>query len=180
MSDNKLLTEKPALTLAAARKIIAAAEAEALKNAWPVVIAVVDDGGHLLCLERLDNAQFASVEIAIQKARAAIAFKRPTKVWEEMLASGQQRVLNLAGVVTSEGGVPLRSAMNEVARAAYVKECTVGVGRWNRLIEKAGLEFRLRLPRPRRVGVRPKERRRAVKPNELRERLVEGGRARNV
>ena len=107
MPENNLLTEKPALTLAAAKRIIAAAEAEALKNAWPVVIAVVDDGGHLLCLERLDNAQFASVEIAIQKARAAIAFKRPTKVWEEMLASGQQRVLNLAGVVTSEGGVPL-------------------------------------------------------------------------
>jgi glc operon protein GlcG len=107
MPENNLLTEKPALTLAAAKRIIAAAEAEALKNAWPVVIAVVDDGGHLLCLERLDNTQFASVEIAIQKARAAIAFKRPTKVWEEMLASGQQRVLNLAGVVTSEGGVPL-------------------------------------------------------------------------
>ncbi len=107
MSNNNLLTEKPALTLAAAKKIVAAAEAEALENAWPVVIAVVDDGGNLLCLERLDNAQFASVEIAIQKARAAIAFKRPTKVWEEMLASGQQRVLNLAGVVASEGGVPL-------------------------------------------------------------------------
>jgi len=107
MSDKNMLTEKPALTLAAAKRIITAAEAEALKNAWPVVIAVVDDGGHLLCLERLDNAQFASVEIAIQKARAAIAFKRPTKVWEEMLNSGQQRVLNLAGVVTSEGGVPL-------------------------------------------------------------------------
>ena len=107
MPENNLLTEKPALMLAAAKKIIAAAEAEALKHAWPVVIAVVDDGGHLLSLERLDNAQFASVEIAIQKARAAIAFKRPTKVWEEMLASGQQRVLNLAGVVTSEGGVPL-------------------------------------------------------------------------
>ncbi len=107
MSNNNMLTEKPALTLAAAKKITAAAEAEALKHAWPVVIAVVDDGGHLLCLERLDNAQFASVKIAIQKARAAIAFKRPTKVWEEMLAAGQQRVLNLAGVVTSEGGVPL-------------------------------------------------------------------------
>jgi glc operon protein GlcG len=107
MSNDNLLTQKPALTLAAAKKIIAAAEAEALKHAWPVVIAVVDDGGHLLCLQRLDDAQFASVEIAIQKARAAIAFKRPTKVWEEMLASGQQRVLNLAGVVTSEGGVPL-------------------------------------------------------------------------
>ncbi len=107
MSDDKLLTEKPALTLAAAKKIIAAAEAEALKHAWPVVIAVVDDGGNLLCLERLDNAQFGSVGIAIQKAKAAIAFKRPTKAWEELLAAGQHRVLGLPGVLPSEGGVPL-------------------------------------------------------------------------
>jgi uncharacterized protein GlcG (DUF336 family) len=107
MPINNLLNEKPALTLATARKIIAAAEAEALKQKWPVVIAVVDDGGHLVCLHRLDNAQFASVEIAIQKAKAAVAFKRPTKEWEKMLAEGQQRVLNLPGVLASEGGVPL-------------------------------------------------------------------------
>jgi glc operon protein GlcG len=107
MPDDNLLTEKPALTLASARKIIAAAEAEALKNHWPVVIAVVDDGGHLICLQRLDNTQFASVEVAIQKARAAIAFKRPTKEWEKMLNDGQHRVLNLPGVLASEGGVPL-------------------------------------------------------------------------
>jgi len=107
MPNNDLLNEKPALTLATARKIIAAAEAEALKQKWPVVIAVVDDGGHLVCLHRLDNAQFASVEIAIQKAKAAVAFKRPTKEWEKMLAEGQQRVLNLPGVLASEGGVPL-------------------------------------------------------------------------
>ena len=107
MSDDKKLLEKPALNLAVARKIIAAAEAEALKQGWPVVIAVVDDGGHLICLQRLDNAQFASVEIAIHKARAAVAFKRPTKEWEKMLNDGQQRVLNLPGVLASEGGVPL-------------------------------------------------------------------------
>lgn len=107
MSDNTLLTEKPALTLAAARKIIAAAETEALKQDWPVVIAVVDDGGHLICLHRLDNTQFGSVEIAIQKARSAVAFKRPTKAWEELLVSGQHRVLGLPGVLSSEGGVPL-------------------------------------------------------------------------
>lgn len=106
MNEN-LLTEKPALTLAAAKKIIAAAEAEALQHAWPVVIAVVDDGGNLICLQRLDNAQFGSVEVAIQKARSAVAFKRPTKAWEELLASGQQRVLNLPGVLSSEGGVPI-------------------------------------------------------------------------
>ncbi len=106
MNEN-MLTEKPALTLVAAKKIIAAAEAEALKHAWPVVIAVVDDGGNLICLQRLDNAQFGSVEVAIQKARSAVAFKRPTKAWEELLASGQQRVLNLPGVLSSEGGVPI-------------------------------------------------------------------------
>ena len=107
MTDNNLLVEKAALTLATAEKIVTAAEAEALKQGWPVVIAVVDDGGHLICLHRLDNTQFASVEIAIQKAKAAIAFKRPTKEWEKMLADGQQRVLNLPGVLASEGGVPL-------------------------------------------------------------------------
>lgn len=107
MPGNDMLVEKSALTLATARKIIAAAETEALKQNWPVVIAVVDDGGHLICLHRLDNAQFGSVEVAMQKARSAAAFKRPTKAWEELLASGQQRVLNLPGVLSSEGGVPL-------------------------------------------------------------------------
>ena len=107
MPDNSMVVEKAVLTLAAARKIVAAAETEALKHAWPVVIAVVDDGGNLICLQRLDNAQFGSVEIAIQKAKSVVAFKRPTKAWEELLASGQQRVLGLPGVMSSEGGVPL-------------------------------------------------------------------------
>ncbi len=107
MANNDMVNEKPALTLAATRKIIAAAEAEALKQGWPVVIAVVDDGGHLICLQRLDSAQFGSVKIAIQKARSAVAFKRPTKIWEELLASGQHRILGLPGVLSSEGGVPL-------------------------------------------------------------------------
>jgi uncharacterized protein GlcG (DUF336 family) len=107
MPNDKLLTDKPALTLAGAKKIVAAAEAEALKHAWPVVIAVVDDGGNLISLQRLDNAQFGSVEIAIRKAKAAVAFKRPTKAWEESLAEGQHRVLGLSGVIPSEGGLPL-------------------------------------------------------------------------
>ena len=71
MPGNDMLTEKPALTLAAAKKIMMAAEAEALKQGWPVVIAVVDDGGHLICLHRLDNAQFGSVEIAMVPAKSA-------------------------------------------------------------------------------------------------------------
>ena len=77
------MNNKLTLTLDDAKKITAAAEAEARRNDWPVVIAIVDDGGHLLHLIRLDNTQFGSIEVAIQKARAAIAFRRPTKVWEE-------------------------------------------------------------------------------------------------
>lgn len=106
MSAN-LLEQKPVLTLAAARVVIDAAKSEATQQAWPVVIAVVDDGGHLIALERLDGAQFGSVEIAIAKARAAVAFKRPTKAWDDVLAAGRQAVLGLPGVVPTEGGVPL-------------------------------------------------------------------------
>lgn len=107
MPNENMMVEKSALTLATAKKIVAAAEVEALKNSWPVVIAVVDDGGNLICLQRLDNAQFGSVEIAIRKARAAVAFKRPTKAWEETLVQGHLRVLSLPGVLPAEGGVPL-------------------------------------------------------------------------
>jgi len=107
MADEKLIREQPTLTLAAARRIIAAAEAEAIKNSWPVVIAVVDSGGHLLALARLDDTQTGSVEIAIRKARSAMAFKRPTKAWSEALVGGRQAVLALPGVMPTEGGVPI-------------------------------------------------------------------------
>jgi uncharacterized protein GlcG (DUF336 family) len=102
-----MFPQKPALTLASARVVIDAAKTEATKQAWLVVIAVVDDGGHLIALERLDGAQFGSVEIAIAKARSAVAFKRPTKAWDDVLASGRQAVLGLPGVVPTEGGVPI-------------------------------------------------------------------------
>ncbi|HYA38864.1 MAG TPA: heme-binding protein [Candidatus Methylomirabilis sp.] len=107
MTEKLMLGQKPVLSLDLAKKIAEAAEAEAKKNSWPVVIAVVDDGGHLLCLHRLDEAQHGSVQIAIEKAKAAMAFKRPTKSWEEALAGGRQGVLGLTGVVPAEGGVPI-------------------------------------------------------------------------
>ncbi|SFW34094.1 heme-binding protein [Nitrosovibrio sp. Nv17] len=96
-----------ALTLEDARRIADAAEAEALNNGWPVVIAIVDDGGHLMHLSRLDHAQFGSVEVAIHKARAAIAFRRPTRVWEEHVAAGRLRYLGLPGTLPIEGGLPI-------------------------------------------------------------------------
>ena len=107
MNEKLELGQKPVLTLELAKKIVEGAETEAKKNSWPVVIAVVDDGGHLLCLHRLDEAQHGSVEIATRKAKSAVAFKRPTKSWEEALAGGRQGVLGLTGVVPSEGGVPV-------------------------------------------------------------------------
>jgi uncharacterized protein GlcG (DUF336 family) len=107
LTDTRALPQKPTLTLDAARRVLAAAEAEAIRNGWPVVIAVVDDGGNLVALARLDQAQFGSVDIAVAKARAAIAFKRPTRAWDEVLAGGRHAVLGLPGVLPSEGGVPL-------------------------------------------------------------------------
>ena len=101
------MTSKPVLTLDDAKRIAAAAEAEALANAWRVVIAVVDDGGHLLYLQRSHDTQFGSVELAIKKAQAAVAFQRPTKASEDAVLSGRLIHLALPGVIPAEGGVPL-------------------------------------------------------------------------
>jgi len=102
------MISKPILTLDDARKIAAAAEIEALRNDWKVVIAIVDDGGHLLYLQRNHDTQFGSIEIAIQKARAAVAFQRATKVTEDEVMGGRLVHLSLPGVLPAEGGVPLR------------------------------------------------------------------------
>jgi len=101
------MNNKITLLLDDAKRIAAAAEAEARRNDWPVVIAIVDDGGHLLHLMRLDNSQFGSVEVAVQKARTAIAFRRPTKVWEDHVAEGRMRYLGLPGTLPIEGGLPI-------------------------------------------------------------------------
>ena len=99
---------KPILTLEDAKRIAAAAQAEALRNDWRVVIAVVDDGGHLMYLQRSHGTQFGSIETATQKARAAVAFQRPTKVSEDAVLSGRLIHLALPGVIPAEGGVPLQ------------------------------------------------------------------------
>ena len=101
------LMDKKALTLEAAKKVAAAAEAEAKKNNWQMVIAIVDDGGHLVYLQRLDDTQYGSVSIAITKANSAIAFKRPTKAMEDALVGGRMAILGIPGFIPSEGGVPL-------------------------------------------------------------------------
>ena len=95
------------LSLIEAKRIAAAARAEAEKNGWTVVIAIVDDGGHLIYLERMDDTQKASIRIAEEKARTAILFKRPTKVFEDAVVDGRVAVLGLPGALPIEGGLPL-------------------------------------------------------------------------
>lgn len=101
------MVSKPVLTLEDAKRIAAAAQAEALRNDWRVVIAVVDDGGHLLYLQREHDTQFGSVETAIKKAHAAAAFQRATKISEDAVLGGRLIHLALPGVIPAEGGVPL-------------------------------------------------------------------------
>ena len=96
------------LGLEDAKRIAAAAEAEARRNNWNVVIAIVDDGGHLMYLQR-DKAQLGSIEVAITKAKVALMFRRPTKNWEEMLATGRLGYLAMPGMLPLEGGLPLTS-----------------------------------------------------------------------
>jgi len=104
------LADKKALTLEGAKKIAAAAEAEAIKNKWNVVIAIVDDGGHLIYLQRMDGTQTGSIDVAVGKAKTAMAFKRPTKVLEEVvLKNARTTLLTLGGVVLLEGGIPVKA-----------------------------------------------------------------------
>jgi len=101
------LADKKAMTLDAAKKMVAASEAEAMKNKWNVVIAVVDDGGHLVYLQRMDGTQTGSIDVAIGKARTAMAFKRPTKVFDD-LAKTRPSIMSLGDVTLLEGGVPIK------------------------------------------------------------------------
>jgi len=98
---------KPCLTLADAKAIAAAAEAEARKNGWNVVISILDDGGHLLFLQRMDGVQLGSVEVSQAKGRTALLFKRPTKAIEDAVAGGRVSMMTLPGATPIEGGVPI-------------------------------------------------------------------------
>jgi glc operon protein GlcG len=101
------LIEKTALTLEGAKKIAAAAEAKAKAEGARVVIAVVDEGGNLLLLERLDDTQVASVNVGIDKARTAAIYRRPSKVFEDQVKNGRVSALALHGAVALQGGVPI-------------------------------------------------------------------------
>src|SRR5262245_66553375 len=97
------------LSLDTARKAMAASEAEAAKNQWPVAIAILDTTGSLIMLQKLDNTQTGSVEIAIGKARTALDFRRPSKAMQDVVAGGGAglRLLSARNVLALEGGVPV-------------------------------------------------------------------------
>jgi len=98
-----------AISLENAKKAAAPALAEAAKNNWRVAVAIVGPAGTLIYYEKMDNTQLGSAEVAIDKARTATLFKRPTKAFQDALAAGGEglRLLTLKGVVAAEGGIPL-------------------------------------------------------------------------
>ena len=94
------------LTLEDCRKITAAAEAEARRNNWNVVIAILDDGGHLLHLARMDGASPANARIAVEKGRTAAETRRSTMAWQERIAK-RPELLNMPEVTPVQGGLPI-------------------------------------------------------------------------
>jgi glc operon protein GlcG len=95
------------LTLADAQRIADAAEKRARQDNWTVVIAILDGGGHLVSLRRIDGTQVGSVEVAIAKAKSAVYFKRPTKVFQDAVAQGNHHILSLPNAMPIEGGIPI-------------------------------------------------------------------------
>ena len=97
------------ITLAQAKTVLAAAEAEAVKQNFTVAIAVVDTAGNLVAFSKGDNTQIASADVSQGKAYTAVGYKRPTKALQDTIAAGGVglRALTLTGVVAAEGGVPL-------------------------------------------------------------------------
>jgi glc operon protein GlcG len=92
-----------------AKKAIAAGQAEARKNGWPVAIAILDTAGMLVAYEKMDNTQTASIQVAIDKGRSAAIYRRSTKVFEDLVAKGGNglRVMNLRDASMVEGGLPI-------------------------------------------------------------------------
>jgi glc operon protein GlcG len=106
-AEERLTLDKKVLTLHAARKIVAAAEADAERRGLGVVIVVVDDAGNVIQLSRMDAAQVASVNVGIGKARTAAIYRRPSRVFEEQIRDGRVAALALADATPLQGGVPI-------------------------------------------------------------------------
>jgi uncharacterized protein GlcG (DUF336 family) len=106
-SASAQFVEKKTVSLALAKKMAAAGEAEATKNNWTMVFVVVDDGGNLVYLGRMDGTQIGSIEVAQGKARTALNFKRPTKAFQDVIDMGQPHVMTLDHITGVQGGLPI-------------------------------------------------------------------------
>jgi glc operon protein GlcG len=128
----------PGVTLEQAKKAVEAAEAEAKKNGWFMAIAVVSNGGYLVHFSKMDNTQFASVQIAQHKAKAAATFRRPTKAFQDGLAANPANVylLTLDGIIASEGGIPIMSGGKIIGAMG----CSGGTGAQDGQVCKAGVD----------------------------------------
>ena len=101
-------TMQPYLTLADATKISDAAEAKSKAEGWNMVIVVLDAGGHMISLRKMDGVQLGSIDVALGKAKTAVYFKRPTKTFEDMMkVEGGVRIATLPNAVAIEGGLPI-------------------------------------------------------------------------
>jgi uncharacterized protein GlcG (DUF336 family) len=123
------------VTLDRADAVLAASLAEAKKRGWKLVCAVLDSGGNLVSMKRMDGAQLASIDIAIHKARTAVKFRRETKVFEANVQSGNVYQLTLDDVVASRGGIPLVSEEKLVGAIG----CSGGSGSQDEVVAKAGV-----------------------------------------
>jgi glc operon protein GlcG len=97
----------PDVNIGTAKKIAAAVLAECQKNSWNVAVAVVDNHGYLVYFERMDNTQYASMDIAVGKARAAATYRRPTRAFADVINKGGPATATLPGVFASPGGLPI-------------------------------------------------------------------------
>jgi uncharacterized protein GlcG (DUF336 family) len=97
----------PSINIAAAKKIAAGIIAECQKNSWNVAVAIVDTHGYLVYFERMENTQYASMDIAVGKAKAAATYRRPTRAFADVINKGGPATATLPGIFASPGGVPI-------------------------------------------------------------------------
>lgn len=123
------------VSLERADAVLAAAVAESKTRTWKMVCSVVDSGGNLVSFKRMDNAQLASIDIAIHKARASAKFRRETKAFENGVQGGLNYVLSLDDVIASRGGIPLVEGGKMIGAIG----CSGGTGSQDEVVAKAGV-----------------------------------------
>lgn len=123
------------ISLEKADAVLTAALAESSKRGWKIVCAVNDSGGNLVSFKRMDNAQIASIDIALHKARAAVKFRRETKLFESGVQNGVNYLLSLDDVIASRGGIPLVEAGKMIGSIG----CSGGTGSQDEVVAKAGV-----------------------------------------